>query len=88
MNYLKAVFWDYPKFADEKYLKKFVRGNRNNAVYKWVMTRFVAHGRVVDTLRFFPIREISRLITKLRISSYSKRKWKRILEVYDKAERK
>jgi glutaredoxin-related protein len=31
MNYLKAVFWDYPEFTIEKNLKRFLRLKKSDS---------------------------------------------------------
>ena len=82
---LQAVFWDYPQFLDEDYLKTFLRQNMEEQIYYWVMGRFLEHGRVVDTWHFFNLREIAVNLPKLKLSPYSQRKWKRLLEVYGPA---
>jgi hypothetical protein len=84
MNYLRAVFWDYPKFIKMKYLKDYINKNKNNKGYFWIMQRFIEHGRVVDTLTFFGLQEISKNLQELKISPYNRKKWSRIIEVYDK----
>lgn len=84
MNYLNAVFWDYPRFTDKQYLKKFLRENKKKDIYFWVMQRFVEHGRVVDAMDYFKIKEISTNINRLKLSTYSRKKWERLIEVYDK----
>ncbi len=88
MNYLKAVFWEYPKFTNEKYLKKFLKKNKNTDSYKCVLCRFLEYGRVVDTFRYFKKEEIVKFFSRLKISKYSIKKWKRIMEVYNESKRK
>lgn len=88
MNYLKAVFWDYPKFIRSKYLKDYISKNKNNESYFWIMQRFIEHGRVVDTLKYFKLSEINRNIKKLKLSSYNRKKWSRIIEIYIKDSRR
>ena len=83
MNTLKAVFWDYPRLTDPDDLRVFIKNNRHSEkVYLWIMKRFLENGRVIDTLRFFPLSEIANHITRLRLSGYAKRKWLRIIEFY------
>ena len=88
MNYLNAVFWDYPELTDIKKLKKFIEDSKNKDSYFWILTRFLEHGRVVDTLHFFSLKEISENIQKLKLSNYSAKKWKRLIEVYGAPGRK
>jgi hypothetical protein len=89
MNYLKAVFWDLPQLAKREYLQKFILENRNlERTYQWLLSRFLEYGRVVDTLEYFSLQEISSQIPKLKLTPYTKQKWERILEVYGKPERK
>jgi hypothetical protein len=88
LNYLQVVFWDYPKFIDTNYLKDFIGKNKDNDSYFWAMQRFIEHGRVVDTLDYFNLSEIKKSLSTLKISHYNKKKWNRIIEVYDKDIRK
>ncbi|MFQ5649423.1 MAG: hypothetical protein ACE5IY_05730 [bacterium] len=82
---LQAVFWDYPQFQQEAHLRAFLQQNANNQIYYWTMTRFLEHGRVIDTLSFFDLKEIASNLHKLKLSQYNQRKWKRLLEVYHAA---
>ncbi len=82
---LQAVFWDYPQFQDENKLRKFLQQNKQQPVYYWIMTRFLEHGRVVDTFGFFNLEEIAKHLNQLRLSQYSRQKWQRLLEVYGAA---
>ena len=84
MNYLKAVFWDYPEFTDPDEIRRILLEDGNKRVRRWLLKRFLEHARVVDTLLFFPFETISAELTWLKLSPYSLRKWKRIVEVYDK----
>lgn len=82
---LQAVFWDYPQFLDEYFLREFLQSNKNNHAYLWVMNRFLEHGRVVDTFRFFGLKEISSNLQNLKLSKYSRTKWQRLLQIYGSA---
>ncbi len=84
MTYLKAVFWDYQQFADRENLTKFLQENKNPGVYLWILKRFLEYGRVIDTISFFKITEIGDALSKLNLSPYARKKWKRIIEVYGK----
>lgn len=88
MNYLKAIFWDYPEFANENNLKKYLHENNGKSGYLWVLKRFLEHGRVVDTLTYFNINEILELLPTLKLSPYTTKKYKRIIEVYGTSNRK
>ncbi len=88
MNYLKAVFWDYPQFTNSKNLRKFLQENKNFRVYLWALNRFLEYGRIVDTLNYFQIKEISEQLPKLKLTPYTFKKWKRIIEVYGRSHRK
>jgi hypothetical protein len=79
---LQAVFWDYPQFLDKSYLESYLDENRDSDAFSWVMTRFLEHGRVVDTLTFFDINEIATRLPSLRLSGYATKKWQRLVEVY------
>ncbi len=82
MNYLKAVFWDYPQFSDEKSLKNYLKKQLDKSLYLWIISRFLEHGRVVDTLQFFTINEIKENLPKLKLTDYTLVKWKRMIELY------
>ena len=82
MNYLKAVFWDYPQFSDEENLKNYLKQKLDKSLYLWIISRFLEHGRVVDTLQFFTINEIKDNLPKLKLSDYTRVKWKRMIELY------
>jgi hypothetical protein len=79
---LMAVFWDYAKFREEKYLRQFLEDKKGKSAYYWIMTRFLEYGRVVDTFSFFDIKEISENLSKLMLSSHALKKWNRMIEVY------
>lgn len=89
MNHLGAVFWDYPQLKNQKNLINFIKNNRKSKrVYTWLLRRFLEHGRVVDTLKYFSLQEIAGRLSEIRLTPYSYKKWKRIIEVYGKAQRK
>lgn len=79
---LQAVFWDYPQFQDQQTLESYLRENSSTDAYNWVLTRFLEHGRVVDTLAFFDINLIAARLPFLKLSDYTARKWRRMVEVY------
>ena len=60
MNYLKAVFWDYPQFTDRKNLKSTLRKSQGSSKYLWLLGRFLEHGRAVDVFSYFNVGEIGR----------------------------
>ncbi len=82
MNYLKTVFWDYPRFTDEETLMTCLKEKSRSSLYFWIMKRFLEHGRVVDVLTYFKIDEIAEYLPKLRLDSYNLKKWKRLIEIY------
>jgi hypothetical protein len=85
MNTLKSVFWEYPEFAEEQYLGQVLQRCRDvgdREMYRWIMRRFLEHGRAVDALRFFSIDEVASNLDNLRLSEYSAKKWQRLAEVY------
>ena len=88
MNYLKAVFWDYPQFTNKDNLWKYLQEHKNSSVYLWILKRFLEYGRVVDTISYFKIDEISKQLPELNLTPYTCKKWKRISEVYDVSHRK
>ncbi len=53
MNYLQAVFWDYPEFIEPDTIRHYAHGSGNAGMRRWLLQRFLEHGRVVDTLSFF-----------------------------------
>lgn len=85
MNYLKAVFWDYPEFTDPDEIRRILQEQGNQRVRRWLLKRFLQHGRVVDTLLFFRLDIISTELPWLNLDPYSFKKWKRIVEVYDQS---
>jgi len=87
MNALKAVFWDYPALASQPALNSFLSTHKAQPrVYRWLLRRFLEHGRAVDALHYFSVREISEALPGLRLSPYSLKKWRRIVEVYGHAQ--
>ena len=68
---LMAVFWDYPKFRDENYLRHFLNEKKGTSAYYWVMNRFLERGRVIDTFELFDIKEISESLPKLKLSPHA-----------------
>jgi hypothetical protein len=89
MNYLKAVFWDYPQLTNQEQLLTFIRENRKSKkVYMWILKRFLEHARVVDVLQYFSLEEIAGYLPDTNLTPYSRKKWKRIIEVYGTTQRK
>ena len=88
MNYLNAVFWDYPQYQDGESLRKIIQDRKNPNLSLWILTRFLEYGRVVDALGYFSLREISEQLPKLKMRPATLKKWKRILEVYGSPERR
>ena len=84
-NPLKSVFWEYPRFAEEKQLREIlesVRSGFDKDLYFWILRRFLEYGRAVDVLRFFSIDEVASNLHNLRLRDYSAKKWQRLAEVY------
>ena len=87
MNYLKAVFWDYPELASPSGLKGFIENHRAQPrIFRWLLRRFLENGRAVDALRYFSTGEIAAHLPELRLSSYSRKKWIRIIDLYGHAQ--
>lgn len=87
MNTLKAVFWDYPALASPPGLSSFMDQHKAQPrVYRWLLRRFLEHGRAVDALSYFSVREISEALPGLRLSPYARKKWRRIVQVYGHAQ--
>lgn len=85
MNFLNAVFWDYPQFTDKSNVEKCIQESKGSTSYLWFLRRFLEHGRVVDTMHYFSISEISENLSKLNLMPYAEKKWKRIIEVYSES---
>jgi len=49
---LESVFWDHPEFANEPGVRGFLAANPDTADRVWMLTRFLEHGRFVDTVLF------------------------------------
>jgi hypothetical protein len=79
---LEAVFWDYPRFLNEEYIRAFVRNNADPEMILWLMTRFLEHGRAVDALSLFGINDIATHLPSLKLSDAAAKKWRRLVEVY------
>ena len=86
VNYLKAVFWDYPKFADKDYILSIINDN-NHFLKNWLLRRFLEYGRAVDTLGFFNINQIEGAMHSLRLRPFTRKKWNRLIEVYSHKDR-
>ncbi len=80
MNFLNAAFWDYPQYTDYEHLYESIRKSPDKR--RWIMKRLLEHARVVDTWKFFSISEVAEDLSKLNLSPYAYKKWKRIIEVY------
>jgi hypothetical protein len=79
---LESVFWDHPEFANEPGVRGFLAANPDTADRVWMLTRFLEHGRFVDTVLFFTLGEIREKLPQVRISDVNRRKWARFLDVY------
>ena len=88
MNYLNAIFWDYPEFIDPDIIRRYLSGQGNLRKRRWILKRFLEYGRVVDTLQFFRLDTISQELAQLNLRPYTYRKWKRITEVYAQSQGK
>jgi hypothetical protein len=84
---LSAVFWDYPQFTDEQTLREALRTEASGEFHRWVLLRFMRHGRVVDAFCFFTLSELEQGIPLLKGDAYTARKWKRVIEVYHESGR-
>jgi hypothetical protein len=87
-NPLKAVFWDYPELTDEPTLKAFVlraKKNPEKDSLDWALTRLLERGRVIDVRKLFDWKEIRAALGRLRLSTWARAKWSRMIEVYDRA---
>jgi hypothetical protein len=85
MNTLKSAFWEYPQFAEEEHLRNVLdehRTQEDDQMFLWLMRRLLEYGRAVDALRFFSISEIASHLDNLRLTDYSAKKWRRLVDVY------
>jgi len=82
MTRLDAVFWDRPDLSTERSFKAFLSKSRGGGAYTWILSRFLEHGRAVDTLKYFSISEIKEALSSLKLTGYTNRKWKRLIEIY------
>jgi len=86
-NPLKAVFWDYPGLTNEAAVRELLESARrapDGDAFRWIMSRFLERGRVVDVKKLFPWNEIRAVLPRLKLSPYARKKWIRMLEVYDR----
>jgi prevent-host-death family protein len=84
---LKAVFWDYPELADESGLRRYLEGARqasNQPALDWAVTRLLERGRIIDVRKLLDWKDIREALSRLRLSPFALKKWKRMREVYDK----
>jgi hypothetical protein len=84
-NFLYGIFWDYPQFTSDEAVVEILdsaRGEQDTPLFRWVMTRFLEHGRVIDTFRFFSVEEVSQHLPTLRLRACTRKKWQRMIEVY------
>jgi len=82
---LDAVFWDLPELRKKNRFKEYfdkIKTHRSSPEYKWFLSRFLEYGRARDTLTLFSLKEIEEMIDKLKLSEYTRKKWRRLLEVY------
>jgi len=86
MNTLEVVFWDYPGLASPPELRAFIEDHKAQPrVFRWLLRRFLENARTVDALSYFSLQEIASYLPGLKLSSYSRKKWQRIIEVYGRA---
>ena len=78
---LNAVFWDYPQYREEQYLRMSLSNNDNN-FRLWVARRFLEYGRAIDTLSLFSLKELSEVLPLIKLSNYARKKWSRLINVY------
>ena len=86
-NSLKAVFWDYPELTEEKAVREYAENARRSPdreALDWVLTRFLERGRVVDVRKLFDWAEIRSALPHLRLTPFARKKWTRMLDVYDR----
>jgi hypothetical protein len=84
-NYLKAVFWDYPEFFDEKSLQNPIPvESENPELRRWFLYRFLENARVTDALKFFSLNEIEKNLQFLKLTDYSRKKWEWIIKTCER----
>ena len=82
INTLKAIFWDYPQFTVRIQLVAYLKNNLSVKARRWILSRFIEYGRVVDTLTYFKLDEIKANLSILKITPYARNKWQRLIEIY------
>lgn len=80
MKQLNVVFWDYPQYTKPEYVRDTIRICPDKRL--WVLKRFLEHGRIVDTWKFFSMKEIAENLPVLNLPPYAYKKWKRMIEIY------
>ena len=85
INTLKAIFWDYPQFTVQIQLVAYLKNNLSVKARRWILSRFIEYGRVVDTLTYFKLDEIKANLSILKITPYARNKWQRLIEIYGQA---
>ncbi|MDP2807090.1 MAG: hypothetical protein Q8O74_03000, partial [bacterium] len=73
-NPLIAVFWDYPEYTDGKRLRQSLADRADNDFRQWATRRFLEHGRVIDTLSYFTIDEITSRLNDLLLRPCTREK--------------
>ena len=48
MNYLKAVFWDYPEFTDPDEIRRILLKDGNKRVQRWLLKQSSLRENDVD----------------------------------------
>lgn len=85
-NPLKAVFWDYPELTEKEAVREYAENARRSPdreAWDWILTRFLERGRVVDVRNFFDWPEIRSALPHLQLTPFARKKWARMLDVYD-----
>jgi hypothetical protein len=67
--------------ALEERKRQVIKTDRRTKL-KNLLVRFLEYARVVDTLKFFAMEEIAGQLSELKLRPYTRKKWKRMVEVY------
>lgn len=85
-NPLRAIFWDQPELTEESAVRDSVdkaRTSQERWAWEWILSRFLERGRVIDVRKYFSWSDIRSSLPELKLSPYARKKWTRLLEVYD-----
>lgn len=80
MNYLQAVFWEDPELTTWDAAHRALQKAKTQGTRRWLMQRFLEHGRAMDALSLFSIEMIAQELPTLNLQPYTRKKWQRLVE--------